>query len=237
VSLRPGAYVMLVVSDTGIGMDAETRSRIFEPFFTTKDPEKGTGLGLSTAYGIVQQSGGSIWVYSEPEIGTTFKIYLPRVDEPVAELEKKRSEVESPRGFDTILVVEDDSTVREMTGEALRHYGYHVIEAANAGEALLACEKLKESIPLMITDVVMPRMSGRELASRLRQLRPEMRVLFTSGYTDDAVVRLGLLEAAVSFIQKPFTPTALALKVRDVLDQPTTPPSTSENSRESLRDP
>jgi PAS domain S-box-containing protein len=228
LSLLPGPYVMLAVSDTGFGMNAETLSHIFEPFFTTKEQGKGTGLGLSTAYGIVRQSGGSIWVYSEIGIGTTFKIYLPRIDEPVAEFDRDRSVPESPRGSETVLVVEDDPRVLELTCQALRNYGYQVIEAVNAGEALLACEKLKGPIPLMITDLVMPLMSGRELADRLHQLRPEMQVLYMSGYTDDAVVRLGFLDRTVPFIQKPFTPTALALKVRDVLDHRTAPPRAAD---------
>ena len=224
-SLQPGSYIMLAISDIGCGMDAQTLSHIFEPFFTTKEPGKGTGLGLSTVYGIVQQSGGSIWVYSEPGRGTTFKIYLPRIEEPLDEAEEKRTEPDSPRGSETILVVEDDEIVRKLTCQALRRYGYQVIEAANGSEALLACEKHPETIPLMITDVVMPQISGPELATRLRLLHPETQVLYMSGYTDDAVVRHGLLDAALYFLQKPFTPGALVHKVRDILDQETTPPT------------
>ena len=224
-SLKPGSYVMLAISDSGCGMDAQALSHIFEPFFTTKEPGKGTGLGLSTVYGIVQQSGGSIWVYSEPGRGTAFKIYLPRIEEPVAEAEEKRAETESPRGSETILVVEDDDIVRKLTCQALRKYGYQVVEAANGGEALLACKRHPDTIPLMITDVVMPQMSGPELAVRLRLLHPEIQVLYISGYTDDAVVRYGLLDTALFFLQKPFTPDALAHKVRNILDQQIAPPT------------
>jgi len=218
-SLQPGSYIMMTISDIGCGMDTHTLSHIFEPFFTTKEPGKGTGLGLSTVYGIVQQSGGSIWVYSEPGRGTTFKIYLPRIEEPLDEAGEKRIESDNPRGSETILVVEDDEIVRKLTCQALRRYGYQVIEAANGIEALLSCEKHPEPIPLMITDVVMPQISGPELATRLRRLHPETQVLYISGYTDDAVVRHGLLDAALYFLQKPFTPGALVHKVRDILDQ------------------
>jgi CheY-like chemotaxis protein len=219
MSLEAGSYVMLAISDTGYGMDPETLSHIFEPFFTTKEQGKGTGLGLSTVYGIVRQSGGSIWVYSEPGCGSTFKIYLPRIQGAVAEGEERRPEPESPQGSETVLVVEDEEMVRKLTCQVLRTYGYQVIEAANGGEALLACERYHAPIPLMITDVVMPQMSGRELAARLQQLHPEMGVLYMSGYTDDAVVRHGLLDPAPFFLQKPFTPAALGRKVRDVLDE------------------
>src|SRR5207249_2494654 len=161
-------------------MDAETRSHLFEPFFTTKELGKGTGLGLSTVYGIVKQSGGSISVSSEPGRGTTFQIYLPRIEAAVAEAEEERAEAESPRGSETILVVEDDEMVLKVTCQALRKYGYQVIEASNAGEALLVCERHAEPISLLITDVIMPKMSGRELATRLLHLHPEMRVLYMS---------------------------------------------------------
>jgi PAS domain S-box-containing protein len=224
-SLQPGSYIMMTISDIGCGMDPHTLSHIFEPFFTTKEPGKGTGLGLSTVYGIVQQSGGSIWVYSEPGRGTTFKIYLPRIEEPLDEAGERRIESDNPRGSETILVVEDDEIVRKLTCQALRRYGYQVIEAANGIEALLSCEKHPEPIPLMITDVVMPQISGPELATRLRLLHPETQVLYISGYTDDAVVRHGLLDAALYFLQKPFTPGALVHKVRDILDQADAPPT------------
>ncbi len=218
-SLPRGSYVVLSLSDTGVGMDAETKSHIFEPFFTTKEKEKGTGLGLSMVYGIIEQSGGSIWVHSEPGQGTTFKIYLPRIEEHVAEADEERAEPESPRGSETVLVVEDDDMVRHLTCQVLRDHGYKLIEAANGGEALLASEKHQAQIPLMITDMVMPQMSGRELAARLRHQRPEMRVLYMSGYTDDAAVRRGPLEPGMSFLQKPFTGRELAQTVRRLLDQ------------------
>ncbi len=225
-SLQPGSYIMLAISDIGCGMDPQTLSHIFEPFFTTKDPGKGTGLGLSTVYGIVQQSGGSIWVYSEPGRGTTFKIYLPRIEESLGEAEdKQRTEADSPRGSETILVVEDDEIVRKLTSQALRRYGYRVVEAANGREALLESEKHPGTIPLMIADVVMPQMSGPELAARLGQSHPETQVLYMSGYTDDAVVRHGLLDATLHFLQKPFTPGALVHKVRNILDQQVAPPA------------
>ncbi len=218
-SLRQGAYVKLFMSDTGVGMDPETQSHIFEPFFTTKEQGKGTGLGLSLVYGIVRQSGGSISASSEPGHGTTFRIYLPRIEERAAEVPVKRAEPESARGSETVLVAEDEEMVRKLTCQVLRGYGYQVIEAANAGEALLACEKYEGRIHLLIADVVMPRMGGRELADRLRRLRPEILVLYMSGYTDDAVVRRGFLDPGMSFIPKPFTPRVLAEKVRAILDQ------------------
>ena len=224
MSLQPGAYVMLAISDNGCGMDQETLSQIFEPFFTTKEPTKGTGLGLSTVYGIVKQSGGSIFVYSEPGTGTSFKIYLPRIEQPVTSRRQIRVEVESPRGSETVLVVEDDEVVRKLIYDALRKYGYEVLEAANGAEALLVCERHETPIPLIVTDVVMPQMSGRVLAARLRERHPAMRVIYMSGYTDDAVVRHGLLDASMFFLQKPFTPSVLAHKVREVLDQQFAPP-------------
>jgi two-component system cell cycle sensor histidine kinase/response regulator CckA len=218
-SITPGSYVMLAVSDNGCGMDQETLSHIFEPFFTTKEPTKGTGLGLSTVYGIVKQSGGSIFVYSEPGNGATFKIYLPRIDQPVSRSREQGAESETLRGSETVLVVEDEEVVRKLIDQALRKYGYEVLEAASGAEALQVCEAHRTRIPLMITDVVMPQMSGRELAARLRDRHPETRVLYMSGYTDDAVVRHGLLDASMSFLQKPFTPGVLVRKVREALDQ------------------
>ena len=221
LSLPPGAYVMLAVSDNGSGMDQETLSRIFDPFFTTKESTKGTGLGLSTVYGIVKQSGGTIFVYSEPGRGTTFKIYLPRSDKAVSATTEPRVEVDTLRGSETVLVVEDEEAVRRLIEQALRKYGYRVIEATNGAEALRVCENHDPPIRLMVTDVVMPGMSGRELAARVREQLPDLRVLYMSGYTDDTVIRHGLLDASMFFLQKPFTPSALARKVRETLDQPT----------------
>ena len=218
VSVAPGWYVMLAVSDTGCGMDDATQKRIFEPFFTTKEVGKGTGLGLSTVYGIVKQSGGNIWVYSEEGRGTTFKVYLPRTDKVVEKLEASSSHDDTPCGTETVLLVEDEEIVRDMTHEILRMSGYHVLESSHGSEALDVCEKHPGPIHLMLTDVVMPHMSGRELAERLMPLRPEMRVLYMSGYTDDAIVHHGVLDEGMAFIEKPFTPNALARKVRESLD-------------------
>jgi hypothetical protein len=218
VAVPPGLYVMLAVSDTGSGMDTETQAHIFEPFFTTKGQGKGTGLGLSTVYGIVKQSGGYIWVYSEPGLGTTFKIYLPRVDAQAEALEPHSSRQESLQGTETILLVEDEERVRRLARAILAGHGYSVLEAPNGAEALRISEQHGGAIHLLVTDVVMPGMSGGELASRLIAKHLHMKVLFVSGYTDDAIVRHGVLQAGIPFIQKPFTPSTLARKVRDVLD-------------------
>jgi len=220
IAVTPGRYVLLSVSDTGVGMRPEIKERVFEPFFTTKEKGRGTGLGLSTVYGIVKQSGGNIWVYSEPAQGTTFKIYLPRVDEPAEELRKKIEGAELPRGSETILLVEDDEKVRELAVKILEMQGYEVLEAGSGSEALRICQEFKKPIHLILTDVVMPEMSGRQLAERLREVCEGFKVLYMSGYTDNAIVHHGVLEKGVDFIQKPFTMDGLARKVREVLDSP-----------------
>jgi PAS domain S-box-containing protein len=212
----PGAFVMLAIADNGVGMDAATRGRVFEPFFTTKPKGKGTGLGLSTAYGIVKQSGGYIWVYSEPGRGTTFKVYLPRVDEEVGPAQPV-TDLGVLTGTETVLLVEDDEILRPLTRELLRRWGYTVLDAADAAEAETIARGHR-GIDLLLTDVVMPGDSGPQLAERLLGERPSLRVLFMSGYTDDTVIRHGLLPEGVAYLQKPFTPEGLAVKLRRVLD-------------------
>jgi CheY-like chemotaxis protein len=202
-------------------MDEATRARLFEPFFTTKEPGKGTGLGLSTAYGIVRQSGGHIWVYSEPGQGSSFKICLPLVaDEPEREVARPEPAGDAARGAEVVLLVEDAPRVREVVREILEMSGYAVLEARDGAEALEISARHPGRIHLMVTDVVMPQMSGRELAVQMASLRPDVRVLFMSGYTDSAIVRHGVLDPGTAFISKPFTPDALAAKVREVLDTP-----------------
>jgi two-component system cell cycle sensor histidine kinase/response regulator CckA len=221
-SLQPGAYVMLAVSDTGCGMDQETQSRIFEPFFTTKDKGKGTGLGLSTVYGIVKQSGGYVFAYSEPGRGTSFKVYLPRVNEDAPqEAATESSRKTRHQGCETVLLVEDEESVRELIREALEARGYNVCSARNGNEALAIATRQELQIDLMITDVVMPGMGGRELATRIATIRPRTRILYLSGYTEDAIVHHGVLELGTAFLQKPFTLDALASKVREVLEAST----------------
>jgi CheY-like chemotaxis protein len=210
---------MLAVSDTGIGMDEVTKRRIFEPFFTTKPRDQGTGLGLATVYGIVKQTGGYVWVYSEPGQGTTFKIYLPRVDEAAPDLSEGAALKEIiERGSETILLVEDEESVRVLSRTLLERDGYRVLEAANPLEALATISEHPEPIDLLLTDVMMPGASGPELFRRLTAIRPETRVLYISGYADQAIVNRGILEAGAPFLQKPFSAAALARKVREVLD-------------------
>ncbi len=216
---QPGPYVMLAVSDTGSGMNKETQARIFEPFFTTKEMGKGTGLGLSTVYGIIKQSNGYIWVYSEPGVGTTFKIYLPKVKEDAKPEEKKRIPVHEPGGSEIVLIVEDDDRLRKFARKALQRYGYTVLEAENGEEALQVGEAHEEPIHLLLTDVVMPKMTGRETAERLQPLRPEMKVLYMSGYTGNTIADDGVLAPELNYLEKPFTPESIARKVREVLDR------------------
>ena len=220
VGVNPGPYLMLAVTDTGVGMDARTQARIFEPFFTTKEAGKGTGLGLSTVYGIVQQSGGSIWVYSELGQGTTFKVYLPRLGDDPRLYQQRTAPAGMVQGTETVLLTEDDDMVRALASRVLSTHGYRVLEAANGSAAMSICERHTEPIQLLITDVVMPGMSGLDLVDRLGKLRPEIRVLYMSGYADRAVVHQQVLDEKTPFIQKPFAPQALVNKVREVLDQP-----------------
>jgi two-component system cell cycle sensor histidine kinase/response regulator CckA len=214
---KPGSYVMLSVSDTGCGMDKETQNRIFEPFFTTKGPGQGTGLGLSTVYGIVKQSEGYIWVYSEPGKGTTFKIYFPRI-EAAAEPIKRVDASEIPRGSETILVVEDDEAMRALTRTCLESGGYSVLDVSNGEAAIRAVTENGGAIHLMVTDVIMPGISGRQLAESVLLVRPKMKVLYISGYTADLIARQGILEKQVALLEKPFTKGALLRKVREILD-------------------
>jgi CheY-like chemotaxis protein len=218
--ILPGPYLILVMADTGIGMDDATRLRVFEPFFTTKPQGKGTGLGLSMVYGIVQQHGGTITVESAPGQGTTFQIYLPRVDDPVLEVGISVASDDSGRGSETILVVEDETHVRDLVAQMLQASGYTVLTAADPAAALELSNRHPGPIHLLLTDVVMPEMSGRELRQRLKSLRPRTRVLYMSGYTDEALGRHGVLEPGIFLLQKPFRMGELGQKVREVLDAP-----------------
>jgi len=218
VEVLPGPYVMLAVSDTGLGIDKKTESHIFEPFFTTKEKGKGTGLGLSTVYGIVKQSGGYIWVYSEPGQGSTFKVYLPKWEGDSDSGKKEPTPIGEVRGSETVLIVEDDDMLRNLAKKILHLYGYMGLEARDGNDALRVSEEHKGSIQLMVTDVVMPGMSGRELADRIQPLRPDMKILYMSGYTDNAIVHHQVLDPQLAFLQKPFTPEGLAGKAREVLD-------------------
>jgi PAS domain S-box-containing protein len=217
---KPGPYVMIAVTDTGSGMTREVRDKLFEPFFTTKEKGKGTGLGLPSVYGIVKQSGGFIWVYSEPGRGTTFKVYLPRAEEPDGAASGR---IRTPRrnrqvGGETILLVEDDEEVRQVALRILRKNGYRVLEASNGADALKVAEAQESPVDLVVTDIVMPEMGGSELAERIREKQPDARILFTSGYTEDAAMRQSFLQAGESFIEKPFTPASLSRRTREVLD-------------------
>jgi two-component system, cell cycle sensor histidine kinase and response regulator CckA len=218
IGAQSGPYVMIAVTDNGTGMSESVRQRVFEPFFTTKEVGKGTGLGLSTVYGIVKQSGGYIWVYSELGVGTTFKVYLPRVDAPADSTAIRVPAQTSYGGTETVLLVEDEDGVRALVRQVLTRHGYTVLEARHGGEALLHCERHNGRIHLLLSDVVLEQMSGPELAKRLLALRPDLKVLFVSGYTDDAIIHQGVLSSDTAFLQKPFTTEALAKKIREVLD-------------------
>jgi len=213
----PGGFVMLAVSDTGIGMNEETKAHLFEPFFTTKDPSRGTGLGLATIYGIVKQHGGDLRVCSELGKGTVFRVYLPRVEGKTASSAQNGEDAGRPRGSETVLVVEDDPSVRNLVVRTLSNLGYTVLEAANGEEALKAAQEHANKVSLLLTDMIMPQMGGKELARRLVALNPQMRVLFASGYTEDAVTHHGILDKGMAFLPKPFTANDLARKVRQAL--------------------
>jgi PAS domain S-box-containing protein len=217
IAIVPGDYVMVAVSDTGMGMDEETRNRLFEPFFTTKGPGKGTGLGLSTVYGIVKQSGGNIWVYSEPGRGSTFKIYFPRSSGTAVESGAKVKPT-TTRGTETVLLTEDEDGVRQLASKVLRGLGYVVLEARSGREAVSVTEAFTGNIHLLLTDVVMPEFSGSELAQRIGVMRPGIKVLYMSGYTNEAIIHHGVLASNIAYLQKPFTPDVLARKVREVLE-------------------
>jgi CheY-like chemotaxis protein len=218
MGVNPGEYIMIAVSDNGHGMDAETKRRVFEPFFTTKERGKGTGLGLATVYGIVKQAGGDIWVYSEPGRGTTFKLYFPKVAEPATDL--RDDGVSAPQGAETILVVEDEQGVRELTTKILRRLGYHVLAAGSGAEALEIARIHAGNIALAVTDVVMPNMSGAQLAAELRHTQPDIKVVFISGYTENAISQHGVLDEGVAFLAKPFSRESLARKLRETLGAP-----------------
>jgi CheY-like chemotaxis protein len=220
VDVEPGRYVMLAVSDTGVGIDEETQAHIFEPFFTTKEDGKGTGLGLATVYGIIKQIDGHISMESEPGRGTTFKIYLRGTDEAAQPIRPVPVPDQITRGSETILLVEDEDLVRSMVRRVLTRNDYAVLQAGNGEEALRICRRHEGPLHLLLTDVVLPGgMSGPDIAARLSGLHPEVKVLYMSGYTDDAILQHGVLDPGVAFLAKPFTPTALSHKVRQVLDE------------------
>jgi two-component system cell cycle sensor histidine kinase/response regulator CckA len=218
LGVTAGPHVMLAVSDTGVGIDHETQTRIFEPFFTTKEIGKGTGLGLSTVFGIVQQSGGHVWLYSEPGKGSSFKVYFPRTDDDGQAAVTAATEASALRGCETVLLVEDELQLRILARVVLEKSGYQVIEAQNAEEALLFGQRFSGVIDLLVTDLIMPKMNGRQLAEKIQASRPDTPVLYMSGYTDNTIVRHGVLDNGVHFLQKPITPNTLLQKVRDVLD-------------------
>ena len=217
--VNPGRFVMLAVSDTGKGMSEEVKAHIFEPFFTTKERGSGTGLGLATTYGAVHQAGGSIEVYSEVGIGTTFRVYLPRVEEEAASPVKDDRPAALPVGTETVLIVEDEGILRNLCVQILERLGYKVLQARDGAKAIAEAQGYGDRIDLLLTDVVMPGMNGSELATQLVLHHPEMKVLFTSGYTEDVISHHGVLAEGVSFIGKPYTPSALARKVREVIDE------------------
>jgi CheY-like chemotaxis protein len=219
VSLAPGDYVVLSVTDTGAGMDEETMSHIFEPFFTTKGPGKGTGLGLATVYGIVRQTGGGISVESKLGKGSTFRIYLPLELSPIDRSRPLPTPVEKSKNFETVLVVEDEDIVRELVCEVLEDQGYNVLCARDGMEALPLAEDYDGEIHLLVSDVIMPHMNGHELAARLCALRPDMKVLYVSGYSDNEIGDHGELDPRYELLQKPFTPQTLARKIRDVISE------------------
>jgi len=220
LGVQPGEFVMIAVSDTGQGMDGETRRHLFEPFFTTKAKGKGTGLGLASVYGMVKQSGGDIWVYSEPDHGTIFKLYFPKVAASPSEIAGADGRLADVRGSETILVVEDENAVRDLTVKILRQLGYHVLPAESGASALEVAKSHAGGIELLLTDVVMPGMSGKQLAEELKPARPEMRVLYLSGYTENTVINHGVLEPGVEFLPKPYSREVLAGKIREVLTRP-----------------
>jgi CheY-like chemotaxis protein len=213
-----GSYIQLAVTDNGSGMDFSIQERIFEPFFTTKEIGKGTGLGLATVYGIIKQSNGFIWVESEINRGTTFKIQFPRIDEAAESVKAEKPSLDIPGGSETVLLVEDEEPIRRVALEVLKFLGYQVFEASNGTQALQLAELFTKPIHLLITDVVMPRMNGKELADKIKALHPESAVLFMSGYTGDIIANHGILEENVGFLSKPFSHQQLAVKVREVLD-------------------
>ena len=217
VEKHPGSYVVLTVSDTGIGIDKETQEHIFDPFYTTKEKGKGTGLGLSTIYGIVKQNNGFIWVYSEPGQGSTFKVYLPKVKGDVKGEKKEQTPVITLDGSETVLIVEDDDSLRKLAQKSLQTHGYRILVAENGEDALRVSKEHEGPIDLLITDVVMPKMGGKEVAERLQPLYPQMKIIYMSGYTDDSIVHHGVLAPGLNFIEKPFSPGGLVREVRVVL--------------------